>query len=283
MKSIQLVNGLQEYLKSIGQYKVMTPEQEKQAFIELAGGNIDRRNDIINANLKLVVSIAKRYKGADLSFNDLIQEGAFGLMTAVDKFDYTLGYKFSTYATYWIKQAISKAIMNKGKTIRLPAHITNKANKIRKIEKQLRDELKRDPTYEEVAAALQIKSSEVKDIYEVCLNTVSLDTPVGEKDEETIGDLIEDNHFENPVDYIVNEDLREQLYKSMSSLEEREQKIIIKRFGLEDDNPKTLDEIGEEMNLSRERIRQIEEKALRKLRNPIRSKNLKSFILDYAI
>ena len=173
--------------------------------------------------------------------------------------------------------------MNKGKTIRLPAHITNEANKIRKIEIQLRADLNRDPTYEEVAAALKIKPSDVKNIYEVCLNTLSLDVPTDDGDDATMGDFIEDTKLESPINSIINKDLKDQLYKSMSSLEDREQKILIKRFGLEDDNPKTLDEIGEEMNLSRERIRQIEEKALRKLRNPIRSKNLKAFITDLAV
>lgn len=277
MKIVNGVNGLQEYLKSIGQYSLMTPEQEQQAFAELAAGNMDRRDDIIKANLRLVVSIAKKYRGSDLSFNDLIQEGAFGLIAAIDKFDYTLGYKFSTYATYWIKQSISKAIMNTGKTIRLPAHINNEASKIRKVENQLRIDLGRDPSYIEVAKALNIKPSSIKNIYEVCLNTVSLDVPIGDKDDGTIGEFIEDNKIQTPIENALQKDLRKQLYKSMSSLEEREKSILIKRFGLDDNHPKTLDEIGAEMHLSRERIRQIEEKALRKLRNPIRNENLRDY------
>ena len=280
MKIVQGVNGLQEYLKSIGQFKVMTPEEEKEAFADLAAGNSDRRNDIINSNLKLVVSIAKQYKNSDLSFNDLIQEGAFGLMTAVDKFDYTLGYKFSTYATYWIKQAMSKAIINTGKSIRIPAHITNEASKIRKMEAQLRSELGREPSYIEVAAALNVDPSEIKDIYYVCLSTLSLDVPTSDGDDATMGDFIEDTKIEGPVQAAMRKDLRNQLFKSMESLEDREKKVIIRRFGLENNNPQTLDEIGAEMHLSRERIRQIEEKALRKLRNPIRSENLKSYIAD---
>ena len=280
MKPIQGVNGLQEYLKSIGQYEVMTPEEEQKAFADLEAGISSRRDDIINANLKLVVSIAKKYRGSDLSFNDLIQEGAFGLMTAIDKFDYKLGYKFSTYATYWIKQAISKAIINTGKNIRIPAHINNEASKIRKAEAQLRADLGRDPTYIEVAEMLKVDPREIKDIYEVCLNTLSLDVPVGEENDNTMGDFIEDTTFVTPADSAISKDLREQLYKSMSSLEEREKNVLIARFGLEDNNPKTLDEIGVEMHLSRERIRQIEEKALRKLRNPIRCENLKSYIVD---
>ena len=283
MKTTQTVNGLQEYLKSIGQYEVMTPEEEQQAFADLEAGIEDRRKDIINANLKLVVSIAKEYRGGDLSFEDLIQEGAFGLITAIDKFDYKLGYKFSTYATYWIKQAMSKAIMNTGKNIRIPAHITNKASKIRKAAAQLCNDLDREPTLDEIAEMLDLDPRTIEDIYGVSLNTLSLDTPIGNEEDGTMGDFIEDTKFESPLNNMMNKDLKRQLYKSMSSLEEREKKVLIKRFGLEDNNPKTLDEIGAEMNLSRERIRQIEEKALRKLRNPIRSENLKSYIIEDAI
>ncbi len=276
------INGLQEYLKTIGEYEIYTPEKEQEMFKRLREGETGVRENIINSNLKLVVAVAKKYKGwSGLNFVDLIQEGSFGLMTAVDKFDYTLGFKFSTYAVHWIKQSITKAIMNKGRAIRLPAHITDKVSKVKKAEKELSQELGRDPSYEEIAKRLGMLQSEVKDIYEISLAAISLDTPVGDEEDSTLADFIEDTHFESPTAAIAKRDLREQIFKVMDSLEPREKTVLIKRYGLEENRePMTLEEIGQDLGLSRERIRQIEEKALRKMRNPIRSEQLKMYAAD---
>jgi len=283
MKSpVNYVNGFQEYLKRIGDYEIYTPEQEIQAFQKMEAGDPDARNDIINHNLKLVVAIAKKYKCTGLGLIDLIQEGSFGLMAAVDKFDYKLGYRFSTYATYWIKQAITKAIINKTRAIRLPAHINDRLYKIKKVERQLSLELNREPTVEEIAEKMGISAQEVKDIQDIGLNTLSLDTPVGDEEDDCIMDFVEDTHFESPSKALAKIDLKEQLLKVMDSLEPREKTVLIKRYGLETEEPMTLEEIGEEMGLSRERIRQIEEKALRKMRNPIRSEQLKIYMADAA-
>lgn len=276
------VNGLQDYLKKIGEYKLYTPEEEKNKFAEFKETNDPAiREDIINHNLKLVVSVAKKYQNwCGLSFTDLIQEGAFGLMDAVDRFDYTLGYKFSTYAVYWIKQAISKAIIVKGKSIRIPAHIVDKISKVKKVEQELLNSLGRVPTNEEIAKKLDMTEEEVKDIYDYNIATVSLDTPIGEDEDTTIGDLVEDPMFESPSAAAAKTDLKEQIMKVLDSLEDREKEVIIKRFGLNDTEPMTLEEVGADMNLSRERIRQIENQALRKLRNPVRSNQLKIYAAE---
>jgi len=276
------INGLQIFLNQLGEYELYTPEQEQEVFARLKNGEAGVRDEIILRNLKLVVAIAKKYQGwSELNLVDLIQEGTFGLMTAVDKFDYTLGYKFSTYAVYWIKQAILQGIFNKSKTIRLPSYIINKINKLKKIEQQFQEKEKRIPTIEDIAKEAGMDLQEVQDLYEYNNTVISLDAPIGdEEDDGTIGDFIEDNKFESPNAAVNKMDLKNQILKTLDSLDKREKEVIIKRFGLENDLPETLEEIGQEMHLSRERIRQIEAKALRKLRNPIRSRQLKEYIAE---
>lgn len=276
------VSGLQTYLRGIGEYQLLSVEEEKELFTKYRETQDPMvKEQLINSNLKLVVSVAKKYKGTELSLTDLIQEGNFGLIAAVDKFDATLGFKFSTYAVYWIKQAINRAIVNKSRGIRLPAHIAEKYNKIKQAERALTQEKNGNVEIEDIAAYLNMTVQEVKDIYESAQAMVSLETPVGE-DDDTLGDFIEDTHFESPSARVAKYDLRNQIMKVMESLEERERDVLILRFGLEDEEPKTLEEIGAMFNLSRERIRQIEEKALRKMRNPIRSNQLKEYMADLA-
>lgn len=276
------INDIQTYLKQIGEYDILTDEEEKELFKKLKEGSEDARTEIINRNLKLVVAIAKRYKGSGLQFQDLIQEGAFGLMAAVDKFNVDLGYKFSTYATYWIRQAITKAIINKGRAIRLPAHINDKYYKMRQTEKLMSNELGREPTAEELAERMHMEVLEVKNLFDMGQYLISLDMPVNEEDDDCLVDFVEDKHFISPAAAVAKMDLKEQLIKVMDSLEEREKEVLIKRYGLLDGEPMTLEEIGKDMNLSRERIRQIEEKALRKMRNPIRSNQLKAYMEELA-
>ena len=276
------INDIQTYLKQIGEYDILTDEEEKELFKKLKEGSEDARTEIINRNLKLVVAIAKRYKGSGLQFQDLIQEGAFGLMAAVDKFNVDLGYKFSTYATYWIRQAITKAIINKGRAIRLPAHINDKYYKMRQTEKLMSNELGREPTAEELAERMHMEVLEVKNLFDMGQYLISLDMPVNEEDDDCLVDFVEDKHFISPAAAVAQMDLKEQLIKVMDSLEEREKEVLIKRYGLLDGEPMTLEEIGKDMNLSRERIRQIEEKALRKMRNPIRSNQLKAYMEELA-
>ena len=276
------VNGLQEYLRKVGEYEIYTPEEEKEAFMKYRAGDAALKEEIINRNLKLVVSIAKKYKYNGIAFIDLIQEGNMGLMTAIDKFNPDKGFKFSTYATYWIRQSIVKAIINKGRDIRLPAHMNDKLSKIKKVQAKLAAENKKEPTIEEIAAEMQMEPEEIQSLLEISQKVISLDTPVGDDTDSTLVDFVENFRFEAPAEKVAKEDLRDQLLTIMDSLEEREREVLIKRYGLLTGEPMTLEEVGKSMDLSRERIRQIEEKALRKMRNPIRSEKLKVYMTEMA-
>lgn len=276
------INDIQVFLNQVGEYNLLTEQEEKELFDKYKETKEKSlKDEIVNKNLKLVISIAKKYKGTGLSFMDLIQEGVFGLLTAVDKFDISLGFKFSTYATYWIKQSITKAIIEKSKAIRLPAHINNRLSKIKQAQRTLAVELGCEPTIEQIAKEVKMDEKEVKDILEMSVSALSLDTPIGDsEDDDTIADFIADKHFESPAAALNKKDLKEQLLKVMDSLEPREKEVLIKRYGLLNEEPMTLENVGKDMNLSRERIRQIEEKALRKMRNPIRSEQLKIYLAD---
>ena len=268
------------YLKEIGQIKLLTLDEESVLADRISEGDEEAKNILAEANLRLVVSIAKRYVGRGMLFLDLIQEGNIGLMKAVDKFDVSKGYKFSTYATWWIRQAITRAIADQARTIRVPVHMVETINKLARIQRQLTLELNREPSEEELAKKMGTSVDKVREIYKISQDPVSLETPIGEEDDSHLGDFIKDERNLSPEEFATNEMLKDEISQVLETLTEREEKVIRLRFGLEDGKPRTLEEVGQMFGVTRERIRQIEAKALRKLRHPSRSRKLRDYLGD---
>ena len=266
------------YLKEIGKIPLLTPEREAYLAERISQGDKQAKDELIEANLRLVVSIAKRHVGKGMYFLDLIQEGNLGLIKAVEKFDHSKGYKFSTYATWWIRQAITRAIADQARTIRIPVHMVETIHKVSRTTRQLLQELGREPTTDEVAEALGMTADKVREIMKIAQDPVSLETPIGEEEDSHLGDFVEDNDSPAPSDSASYSLLREQLCAILHTLTPREEQVIKLRFGLEDGRPRTLEEVGRKFEITRERIRQIEAKALRKLRHPSRSKALKDYL-----
>jgi RNA polymerase primary sigma factor len=276
--SFAIDDPVRMYLKEIGKVNLLTPEEEIELAQRMAEGDVEAGKRMEEANLRLVVSIAKRYVGRGMLFLDLIQEGNLGLIKAVEKFDHTKGYKFSTYATWWIRQAITRSIADQARTIRIPVHMVETINKVIRVSRQLLQELGHDPTPEEIAEEMGMPADKVRDILKIAQEPVSLETPIGEEEDSHLGDFIPDEDASEPAEAASFIFLREQLMSVLDTLTEREKKVLILRFGLEDGRTRTLEEVGKEFNVTRERIRQIEAKALRKLRHPSRSKKLKDFL-----
>ena len=279
--NVRIDDPVRMYLKEIGRFPLLTFDEETRlAEAIVAGGEEGEmaKQMLAEANLRLVVSIAKRYSGRGMQFLDLIQEGNMGLMKAVDKFDHTKGFKFSTYATWWIRQAITRAIADQARTIRIPVHMVETINKLIRIQRQLLQDLGRDPSPEEIGAEMDIKPERVREILKIAQEPVSLETPIGEEDDSHLGDFIEDDAIESPVDYTNRVMLREQLDEVMDTLTDREENVLRMRFGLDDGRMHTLEDVGKQFKVTRERIRQIEAKALKKLRHPRRSKQLRDFM-----
>ncbi len=266
------------YLKEIGKVPLLTPDEEVELAKRMELGDEEAKKRLAEANLRLVVSIAKRYVGRGMLFLDLIQEGNLGLIKAVEKFDYRKGYKFSTYATWWIRQAITRAIADQARTIRIPVHMVETINKLTRVSRQLLQELGREPFPEEIAEEMNLPVERVREILKISQEPVSLETPIGEEEDSHLGDFIQDENMPVPAEAAAYTLLREQLEEVLSTLTEREQKVLRLRFGLNDGRQRTLEEVGKEFNVTRERIRQIEAKALRKLRHPSRSRKLKDFL-----
>ena len=277
--NVKINDPVKMYLKEIGRVDLLTHEQEIELAKRILEGDEQAKKELAAANLRLVVSIAKRYVGRGMLFLDLIQEGNMGLIKAVEKFDYTKGFKFSTYATWWIRQAITRAIADQARTIRIPVHMVETINKLTRIQRQLVQELGREPTAEEIAEKMDgMTPAKVREIQKISLEPVSLETPIGAEDDSHLGDFIEDEGAMSPDDYASNELLKDELNEVLLELTDREEKVLRLRFGLDDGRTRTLEEVGKEFNVTRERIRQIEAKALRKLKHPSRSKRLKDFL-----
>ena len=277
-ENIAIDDPVKVYLKEIGRVPLLTPEEEIDLAIRISKGDANAKKRLSEANLRLVVSIAKRYLGRGMQFLDLIQEGNLGLIKAVEKFDYTKGFKFSTYATWWIRQAITRAIADQARTIRIPVHMVETINKVKKVSSQLLHTNGHEPTADEIAEELDMPVDKVREIMRVAQEPVSLETPIGEEEDSHLGDFIPDDDAPAPADAASHTLLKEQLSEVLDTLTPREEKVLRLRFGLEDGRSRTLEEVGREFNVTRERIRQIEAKALRKLRHPSRSKKLKDFL-----
>ena len=277
--NVKINDPVKMYLKEIGRVELLSHDEEIDLAKRILLGEEEAKKKLAAANLRLVVSIAKRYVGRGMLFLDLIQEGNMGLIKAVEKFDYTKGFKFSTYATWWIRQAITRAIADQARTIRIPVHMVETINKLTRVQRQLIQELGREPTAEEIADKMEGMTPEkVREIQKISLEPVSLETPIGEEDDSHLGDFIEDEGAMSPDDYAANELLKDELNEVLLELTDREEKVLRLRFGLDDGRTRTLEEVGKEFNVTRERIRQIEAKALRKLKHPSRSKRLKDFL-----
>ena len=279
LEGVSTEDPVRMYLKEIGNVPLLSTEEEVALAQRVEAGDESAKKQLIEANLRLVVSIAKKYVGRGMPFQDLIQEGNMGLMKAVDKFDYSKGFKFSTYATWWIRQAITRGIADTGRTIRVPVHMVETINKTLRMTRTLLQELGREPTPEEVAERLGVPVARVREVLKISRDPVSLDTPIGEEDDSHLGDFIEDDSALSPADSAAFSMLREELSTALESLTDRERQVVQLRFGLIDGRARTLEEVGKEFNVTRERIRQIEAKALRKLRHPSRSKRLRDFLV----
>lgn len=284
LNSIDLLEGIgtedpvRMYLKEIGTVPLLTADEEMELAKRKAEGDVAAKDRLIEANLRLVVSIAKRYTGRGMSFLDLVQEGNLGLIKGVEKFDYTKGYKLSTYATWWIRQSVTRALADQARTIRVPVHMVETINKMSKMQRKLTLELGYEPSVKELAEALEMSEDKVMEIMQIAREPASLETPIGEEDDSNLGDFVADNKEVTPEGNVESVMLKEHIDDLLKDLKERERQVIVLRFGLEDGHPRTLEEVGKAFNVTRERIRQIEAKALRKLRNPVRSKRIRDFL-----
>ncbi|MDD6197365.1 RNA polymerase sigma factor RpoD [[Clostridium] aminophilum] len=284
LNAVNLLEGIgtedpvRMYLKEIGTVPLLSAEEELSLAKRKANGDEHAKARLIEANLRLVVSIAKRYTGRGMSFLDLVQEGNLGLIKGVEKFDYTKGYKLSTYATWWIRQSVTRALADQARTIRVPVHMVETINKMSKMQRKLTLELGYEPSVPELAKALDMTEDKVMEIMQIAREPASLETPIGEEDDSNLGDFVADNNITTPEENVESVMLKEHINTLLEDLKERERQVIILRFGLEDGHPRTLEEVGKEFNVTRERIRQIEAKALRKLRNPVRSKRIRDFL-----